>query len=268
LSWSETVVALQELPCTADVVAFDEVDSTNSEAMSLGLQGAPSGTIVVANRQRRGRGRLGRTWYSMDGDHISMSVLWRLPWQALQAPQVTLDAAVSVARCIEEWRPLRPTLKWPNDVLIAGRKCAGLLGEMRANRTALDFVVIGIGLNVDPVPDNAPEGLASIATSMSDGLGHRVDRKDVYVSLVQNLALGYDRLIDRDTFDRDGWHRYAATLGHRVTVMSPGTKPFHGTATTLTEMGSLLVRLDNGEQREVIAGDVLVQTGGDDVIGR
>ncbi len=267
MSWEDTVAQIERLNVVPKLIGLDSTESTNTVAMSMAQQGAPSGTVVLAQQQHRGRGRMGREWSALPGEHIYLSVVWRPPWPAERASQLTLDAAVSVARCVERWIDGRPRLKWPNDVLIDGRKCAGLLGEMRASSSALDFVVMGIGLNVDAVAHALPESLSSIATAIGDHSKAAVRRQDVACSLVSELHTGYNALLKRGRFDREGWCSYAETLGEEVRVTLPGGSSFVAIAETLSETGTLVVRKSDGALLDVVAGDVVVQRGGTHAAG-
>jgi len=268
LNWQATAAEVEQLPFVPRVEWRDEVPSTNTIAMRLAEDGAPSGTLVVARQQSNGRGRMGRHWCSLPGEHIYLSVVWRPPWPPERASQITLDAAVAVARCVDRWIDGRPALKWPNDVLIHGQKCAGLLGEMRATSGRLDFVVIGIGLNVDAVEEVVPPELADIATAIGDHSTEATNRTNVLVSLITDLHLGHQALVKRGAFDREGWCSFAETLGQEVRVTLPGSETFTAIAETLSDVGTLVVRKNDGTLCEIVAGDVVVQRGGSNAAGR
>lgn len=236
----------------------DQVDSTNRIAMELGNQGAPHGSLVVARTQNAGKGRAGRQWYSPPGQ-LYLSLIWRLPWSAERAPQVTLDVAVSVARAVEKQLGFAPVLRWPNDVLIQGKKCCGILTELQTRGSHVDFLVVGIGLNVLPFSGDLPPDLAKIAVSLSEHSKAPVDLVEFATLLIRELSAGYNDMLVRGGFDRHSWRNYAETIGAPVTVSPPGEVQFIGTAVDIDEQGLLVVETSDGRTQRVIAGDVRVR---------
>ena len=237
---------------------YDQVDSTNRIAMELGNQGSPHGSLVVARTQDAGKGRAGRQWYSPPGQ-LYLSLIWRLPWSAERAPQVTLDVAVSVARAVEKQLGFAPVLRWPNDVLIQGKKCCGILTELRTRGSQVDFLVVGIGLNVLPFSSDLPSELGNIAVSLSEHSKGPVDLLEFGTLLLHELSVGYSEMLVRGGFDRQAWRHYAETIGAPVTVSPPGEAQFTATAVDIDEQGLLVVETSDGRIHRVIAGDVRVR---------
>lgn len=265
MSWDTVVQALRASPFVSDLHAYDEVDSTNDTASALLRDGAPDGTVVIADAQSAGKGRAGRRWYSPRGAGVWLSVIRRLPWGPERAAQVTLDVAVAVARAIESSVGLAPRLKWPNDLLLGGRKCAGILTELRLGHgAAVEGVIIGVGLDVAPLTD-PPVELRSVAISLSEACGRPVSRALVARSLVDSLGRGYDAMLQRGAFDRNGWLERTDLLGRRVTVRPPGGALFSATAVTLRTDGALVVERPDGALESVICGDVEVVRAGEDL---
>jgi len=243
------------------VVGFDSTGSTNTEAMRLAADGAAHGTLVVADAQTAGRGRVGRSWYSPAGHHVYLSVIWRFDWPAARAPLVTLQAAVAVASAIEAVCGVRPGLKWPNDVLFsdeqgAFRKCAGILTELRAAGDSVDAIVVGVGVDVGPM-DEAPDDIRAIATSLSEVASKPVDRTVLLTRLADELDRAAAACRTSGTFDRAAWMRFDATLGRSVRVEAPGDAAWTGVAVDLDPMGMLIVERDGGTRDTVTAGDVI-----------
>ncbi|MDX8392088.1 MAG: biotin--[acetyl-CoA-carboxylase] ligase, partial [Mariprofundaceae bacterium] len=243
-------------------MVVDEVDSTNSALMRLiekntdGNRGdeAPDGLVMLAERQTRGRGRLQRHWHSLDGHALSMSILLRPPLSPLEVPQLSLLAAVAVHRAL---LPLLPgvRIKWPNDILCAGRKIAGILTEMRAEPGQVQAVVIGIGLNVRPPDGGWPQALAAIAGDLTTLSGQAQQRMDVALAVLRELDAVYRDYLHNgfSAIREDWWHAHAAS-GKAVRVHD-GSGYIDGIAEALDTDGALLLRTSSGLQR-IIAGDL------------
>jgi len=257
----EAVIPLLETRAMGHPLRFlPECASTNTLAFSDALEGAPHGHTVVADTQREGRGRKGRAWHSPPGEGIYVSVVLRpqLPPQA--APPLTLVSAVAVAETLEqslelELTPeLAPRLKWPNDVLLGGRKVCGILLEMNAELDRVAFVVCGIGLNVNT--ESFPDDLVWPATSLRRELGRAVSRPTLLVALLANLEQWTERYV-ADGFEpvRQAWLSRAAHLGQEVRIEGPDGEQ-SGTVESLDEDGALLLRSADGRQSRILAGDV------------
>lgn len=240
------------------VYAYETLDSTNTRAAQLAADGVPHGTVVIADEQTAGRGRAGRSWYSPPSANLHMSLIWRLRWPAARVPQVTLDVAVSIARFLELVCGQRPGLKWPNDVLYGGRKCCGVLTELRLSGSSVDAVIVGIGLDVAPLPEDAPADIQAIATSITEVAGRPLDRAAVAEGLLLYLESGYRRMVEHDGFDRAGWLEYSATLGRPVRVSAPDGSDFEAHAVDVTQNGLLVVERAGGRRESVVAGDVIL----------
>lgn len=240
------------------IVTFRETESTNESAFRMAEEGAPEGMVVFAEAQSRGKGRLGRRWESPPGVNLYCSVVLRPPLLPVQAVQLTFLSAVAVARAIERTTPLRPTIKWPNDVLIDGRKVAGLLNEMSAETDTVNFVILGIGVNVNMERHQFPADLRQPATSLLLAGGEAVDR----IAFARRLLAEVDELYT--AFRRDGygavrqeWLARCAMIDRRVRVTMSGGS-MEGVVTGIDEYGALLLRADRGGVERVLAGDVQV----------
>jgi BirA family biotin operon repressor/biotin-[acetyl-CoA-carboxylase] ligase len=241
-----------------------ETTSTNSEAMALALQGATDGTVVVAESQTAGKGRLGRRWYSPPGENLYCSVIMRnVPADDLSGwlSSVPLLSAVAVAKAVQTVSGLKPSLKWPNDILVGDRKLGGLLCESSLSGRSKTFVVVGIGLNVNSRRESFPEDIREIATSIVTETGRLCDRASLLATLLSELELYSEALLTRppETF-LIGYARLCSTLGRRVRVNMAGGETVEGLADSIAPDGSLrIVREDaaGGGTVEVRAGDVI-----------
>ncbi len=234
---------------------FDTTGSTMDEAFRFALDGAPEGTVVIAESQSKGRGRLGRNWSSPKGKGIYFSLILRPGLPPAQASMLTLLAAVALCEAVEAVVPaVVPRIKWPNDILVAGKKLCGILTELRAETDRVQFVVVGIGINVN---NTAPQLLPE-ATSLKAATGMSCPR----VLLLQAVLAAFEKRYA--AFLRLGpaevlaeWKARSATLGCRVRFVERGIS-FVGIAEALADDGGLMVRLSDGTVIKRIAGDVLL----------
>jgi BirA family biotin operon repressor/biotin-[acetyl-CoA-carboxylase] ligase len=239
-----------------EVAFFTETDSTNLRARESGEAGAAEGTVVIADRQTAGKGRMGRRWESPPGVNLYTSVLLRPPVLPSDAPQLTFLSAVAVARAVEETSGLAPTVKWPNDVLLAGKKVAGLLNEMDAETEGIHYVILGIGVNLNMRADQFPAELRYPATSLALETGRAVSRAAFARSLYRHLDALYDLYL-RQGFApiRAAWEELCDLVGREVEV-DQTRRMLRGRVAGLAADGALLVRLEDGSVERVLAGDV------------
>ncbi|WP_277058502.1 biotin--[acetyl-CoA-carboxylase] ligase [Trichlorobacter lovleyi] len=240
------------------LVCCSETASTNSDAFRLAEEGAEEGTVVLADRQLAGKGRLGRRWESPAGVNLYCSVVLRPELPPYEAPQLTFLSAVAVARAIHTSTGLQPVIKWPNDLLLNGRKVAGLLNEMNAETDRVGFVILGIGVNLNMREDQFPPDLRSPATSLLLETGSAVVRQAFAVNLLRELEREYLRF-KQNGFGpvREDWTRYCNAFGREVRVeMGPHTLqgPFAG----IDHDGALLMTLPDGRIERILSGDVTV----------
>lgn len=231
-----------------------QLDSTNDALTALARQAAPHGTVVVADEQRRGRGRQGRSWASPPGENLYFSLLLRPEWPPGAVPPISLAAAVGVAHGLARFFDRPPTVKWPNDLLCDGRKLCGILVEMAAELDRVIHVVVGVGINVNQ--RRFPGELEPIATSLARELGRTVSRPAVLAAVLAGLESWLDALLAGAT-ERvlDEWTQLADWLGQRVTVLS-ANQQLRGIALGIDRDGALRLRDDRGEEHRVLAGDV------------
>ncbi len=239
---------------------FSTIDSTNVYAARLAREGASAGTVVIADEQTGGKGRLGRSWISPPGVNLYLSLILRPPVTTAVAPQLNLLAAVAVADAILEVSSLTPSIKWPNDVLVDGKKVCGILAEMQTGAGVLQSVVLGIGVNVNAPLSAFPPELHDKASSLFLVGGCMLDRAAFTAALLTHLEKFYVLWLEQGFLAiRPAWERHAAALiGRDITVAAPeGT--IAGVVLGLDSDGALLLQERNdGMPRRVLAGDVTV----------
>jgi BirA family biotin operon repressor/biotin-[acetyl-CoA-carboxylase] ligase len=236
----------------------DEMPSTNTRALELAQQNAPEGTVVVAESQTGGKGRLGRSWTSPRGN-LCFSVVLRPDLPTHKAPLVTLLGAVAVVSALRA-AGIPAGIKWPNDILVAGRKVSGLLTELSAEPDRVRHIVLGIGVNVNLDPALLPEEVRDRSTSVAAATGGTVDRTRLLAELLAQLDHWYGRFQADPQTVLGAWRDLNVTLGRRVAVSGPGEQ-LEGVARDIDNEGRLLVRLDGGGLRAVAAGDVTIRKG-------
>jgi BirA family transcriptional regulator, biotin operon repressor / biotin---[acetyl-CoA-carboxylase] ligase len=232
----------------------ETLGSTNDLAKELGSKGAPEGTVVVAETQTRGRGRLGRDWNSPPGAGLYVSLLLRPALPPEELPQITLTAAVAVAKAVVAVTGLTPGIKWPNDLLWDGKKLGGILTEMETESDCIRHLVVGVGVNVNN-RDFPPE-LEATATSLTLAGGVAVSRLRLLRAYLEEFDALYGRFLNRE-FDAilSQWKEYAVTLGRVVTVRQ-GLKEISGLAVAVAPDGALLIETRPGEVVRVTSGEI------------
>jgi len=234
---------------------FFKIDSTNRVAMELGYAGEPEGTLVLAEEQTAGRGRAGRSWHSERGTGLYFTLLLRPRLAPVQAPLLTMLSGLSAHAAIQGLTGLTPELKWPNDLLLNGKKVGGILTEMHAEPSVVRFVIVGVGINVNQ--EKFPPELASIATSLRKESGKMNYRLELLVRLLTQFESDYNRFLrEGPSFVVDRFERVSNFVkGRRVRVES-GAESYVGTTAGLSPEGLLLILRENGPVLTVIAGDV------------
>jgi BirA family transcriptional regulator, biotin operon repressor / biotin---[acetyl-CoA-carboxylase] ligase len=244
------------------LTVLEEVGSTNDVAMAAGHAGHVEGMAILADRQVRGRGRSGRTWASLSGLGVYTSILLRPTVPPQQALLLTLLAGLATADAIRAVCTLEARLKWPNDVLLDGRKVAGILTEMTTVGQTVSHVVVGIGINVHHRLTDFPDDVRMTATSIGASAGRRVERAEVAAALYHALDRWYAAFCagERDRILTEARAR-TATLGRGVTVVA-GPDRWRGRALDLDVDGALLVQDHAGTVHRVLAADVSIREEG------
>jgi len=248
------------------IVYINEVDSTNFYARKIASEGAQDGTVVIADAQTAGRGRLGRSWSSMAGKGIWMSLVLRPQISPQDIQIITLGASVAVVKAIYEATGIKTGIKWPNDIVHQGKKLCGILTEMNSEVEMVNFLILGIGINVNHTASDFPEEIRHVATSLvlcSDERDKKdvklFTRSDIIKKLLYELEQIYNKIKKGAVKDIiDDWKQYSATLGKKVRVMYKN-ETYTGTALDIREDGRLVVQCDDGYTRDVYSGEVSVR---------
>lgn len=238
------------------IIFSREVDSTNEWAKRLATYKAQEGTVVIAETQTRGRGRLDREWISPVGG-LWFSIVLRPKLRPTEAVKLTFMAGLAVAEVLSETFDLKVETKWPNDVLVKGRKICGILTEMNTTGENVNFVVLGVGVNANfNVKEAFPKQLRNAATSLEDELNRKVKLEDLFGSLLKKLETLYERFTKKGlSAILEKWKNYAYFLGRQVEVAS-STGKLRGLALDIDEEGALLLELEDGTVERVLVGDV------------
>lgn len=245
---------------------FDNLTSTSEKAHELAMNGAPDGTAVIAESQTSGRGRRGRVWFSPSGGNIYTSIILRPAISPEEAPRLTLVAAVALAETISDSLKScgrhSPGIKWPNDILINKKKCAGILTEMKAGGEGINFVIIGIGVNVNMALPDIPDELEPIATSLSIEANDTLSRELILQSLYSKIENWYKRYLSEGFLPvKERWEYLSAIKGESVRAASSvkGVISYEdGVALGLNNEGELLIKKNDGTIEAVRAGDITI----------
>jgi len=235
---------------------FHSIDSTNSMAYQLALQGAEEGEVVIAESQVKGRGRLGRRWFSPPFLNLYLSVILRPKIPPHQASLITLMAAVATTDAIQKYTGLLPLIKWPNDILLRDRKVAGLLNEIHSEMDRIHFLILGIGVNLNMDGKMFPKEIRGVATSVKREMGQTISRKAFLQSLLGELEEWYAIFLkEGGAAILEAWRDRAKIKGKRVKVTSLG-ETLSGVAVDVDSDGALILKTEDGERKRVVAGDV------------
>jgi BirA family biotin operon repressor/biotin-[acetyl-CoA-carboxylase] ligase len=237
----------------------DSVNSTNELAKAEANKGCADGFMAIAEEQVSGKGRLARGWFSPHGHGCWVSVVLRPPFMPEEAPKCTLMAAIAVVKAVNKYKGVHASIKWPNDVLLNGKKMVGILTEMNAEFGKINYIVIGTGINVNVPKKLIPEDLKDLAISIADAAEEPVRRIDVLADYLKNLEDLYETVLKKG-FEPifAEWRKYNNTLGQEVKVISLGDV-YYGKAIDIDPSGLLIVQKKDGTIEKVIAGDVSIR---------
>jgi len=235
---------------------FQAVDSTNSKAYELALDGAGEGEAVIAESQEKGRGRLERHWFSPPFLNLYLSVILRPKIPPSQTSLITLMAAVPTAETIKKYSGLDPLIKWPNDILLKDRKVAGLLNEIHSEMDRIHFVILGIGVNLNMDGKMFPKEIRTLATSLKEETGRKISRKDFVQTLLYELEEWYSIFLKEGSETiLKAWRERAQIKGRPVKVTSFG-ETLTGVAIDVDSDGALILETADGKRKRVVAGDI------------
>lgn len=244
-------------PWRSQIQWFDETDSTNTQLKQLAAQGAPHGTVLIADRQTAGRGRLGRSFQSPAGMGIYMSVLLRPQSPADQLMHLTCATAVAACDAIEKSIQLRPVIKWTNDLVWDKKKLGGILTEL-ISISGQTCVIIGIGINCCQNAGDFPEELQDMACSLAMISGKEIDRAAVAAQIIEALSDMDAKLLSGKNTIMDIYRRDCITVGKEICLLRSG-EVLHGHADNICDNGALLVTFSDGHTETVNSGEVSVR---------
>lgn len=243
-----------------DIHYVEQCDSTQIIAHELAQNGAVDGTVVIAESQAKGKGRMSRPWESTKGKGIWMTVIIKPDVPPHQAPQFTLVAAVSIVNAIKSLcKNFTPIIKWPNDILINGRKCTGILTEMIAEVDRVQALLIGIGINVNQERSDFPDELQSIATSLSIEEGAPLNRAQLAAAILHYLEQYCDQYVAEGFAPiKKLWEEASGTIGKQIKATTL-TETIEGKAIGITEEGVLEVQVSNGQIKKIYSADIEIK---------
>ncbi len=248
---------LSARPRPPQLVCLETVDSTNSEAERLLAGGADVPLVILASQQTAGRGRRGRVWHSPAAGNLYSTFVFRPKLEPARLHDFTLWMGLNICELVANFARLEPGLKWPNDLLVNGRKAGGMLTEARIDADQIRDLVFGLGLNLNGRAANLPRDLQKTAISLADATGAPLDLNRFAAALIGRVLSTYDQFLEGGYHDKfaDLWKRFDVLRGRPVSV-TQGTRTVAGTATGIDNEGSLIVRLDSGRTERFRAGEV------------
>lgn len=245
----------ESCPWRDSVLYFESTDSTNTQAKLLAAQGAAHGTVLIAEHQTGGRGRLGRSFSSPSGMGVYLSVILRPNCPPEHLMRLTCAVAVSMCNVVEQITHIRPGIKWTNDLVYHGKKLAGILTELGwGNHGVVDYAVVGIGVNCCQLPCDFPHDIRAMASSLTMINSQEIDRNHVAAAMIE--ALWHMELTDNFM---EQYRANCITLGQDVSLLSADGSVRHAHAISVDEQGALIVRFPDGSVETVSSGEVSVR---------
>lgn len=259
LSFEELSENLHTKYLGKNLMYFQTIDSTNNKAKELAANGYPNGTIIISEEQTLGRGRLGRNFISPKHKGIWLSVILRPDIDPMNVPKVTQVGAAALIRTLKEL-DIKAYVKWPNDIILNNKKICGILTEMSGELNKVNYVVMGIGINVNIDAEDFPEELRTTATSISYELGRYIKRKELVSSLLNNFEILYDEFEKKESIDTSVriCRENSILIGKEVRIINRGKESI-GKAIDLSDEGELLVEFDDGKVEKIISGEVSIR---------
>jgi BirA family transcriptional regulator, biotin operon repressor / biotin---[acetyl-CoA-carboxylase] ligase len=241
------------------ILHLESIDSTNRLLRELALKGGPEGTLVLAEEQTAGRGRRGRIWTSPAGSNLLFSILLRPSMDPEKVFTLTMALALAIVHALRRVTGLSALIKWPNDLYVRGNKLAGILTEFGMKDKILDYVVLGMGMNVNWHPPGE-QGIRHSATSLLAETGRRFSRNELLLEILRDLEGSYERVLKGEIEALYGqWNELSLILGRQVTIESD-TEVIEGKAQRIDEQGALILEEAGGSERRVLCGDVSLST--------
>lgn len=243
-----------------EIIFLESVDSTNNYAKKIGEEEFQEGTLIIAEEQTAGRGRLGREWISPKSKGIWMTIMLKPDIKPEQATQITLIAAFAVVKAIKKICNIDVMIKWPNDVVIKGKKLCGILTEMGAEIDRINYLIVGIGINANTDKMDFVNSGLDIATSLKIQKGESIDRKLLISDVIKNFEELYIDFIEKGSIEHiiKDYKKVSATLGKEIKILTKGEERL-GVALDINNYGHLIVKMDDGKIKEISSGEVSVR---------
>lgn len=251
-----SAISKESLKIGRDLIFYDNLSSTNTAAVELAQKGYPEGTVIIADEQTSGKGRLGRTWISPKGKNLHMSIILQPSISPREATILTLMSAVSCCIALRKLLSIPISIKWPNDLMVNDKKIGGILTEINADIDKIAYAVIGIGININLDIENLPEDVMAIATSIKNETGEQFSRTAVVIEVLREIQKWYDILLRKGKKDiLSYWRDLSSTIKREVKVTMEN-KVFMGVAEGIDEEGLLILKLPDNSLMKVNAGDI------------
>jgi BirA family biotin operon repressor/biotin-[acetyl-CoA-carboxylase] ligase len=250
------LVFSQDLEIIKEIIVYEEVDSTNTVGYELLKKGFPSGTVIIADKQTKGKGRLGRKWISPPGKNLYMSFALKPNVPPKYATLITLTTAIACITAIRRYTEVPVLTKWPNDLLLDSKKVGGILTEMKIEEEKIKAAVVGIGININMTEKDIPEEIKEIATSLKIFKREEFPRPILAVEIIKEFDKWFQLLEkkDRKTII-DRWMSLSDTLGREVKIVL-SDRELTALAEAIDEEGMLIVKLEDGTYKKISVGDV------------
>ena len=234
---------------------YESIDSTNAAAKGLALKGAPEGTVVVAEHQTKGKGRLKRSWLSLPGENILFSVIFYPQISTDRVFRLTMLASIAAVKAVRRICKVDAKIKWPNDLYVNEKKVCGVLTEFSADFDSVHYTVVGIGLNVNFEISKNSE-IENIATSLMEECGEKISRLSVFTALLEELDLLYKSFVKTggEGLEKE-WSKDSMVVGRKIKIISGKDTKF-GIAKGINKSGHLILLNDNGQEEEIVCGDL------------
>ncbi|AKL97103.1 biotin--acetyl-CoA-carboxylase ligase BirA [Clostridium aceticum] len=241
-----------------EILCFDSIDSTNNYCKKI-AKDAVHGTVVISEEQTVGRGRLGRNWSSPKGEGIWMSIVLKPSIPPTEGMKMTQIAAASVCKAIREITDVEAYIKWPNDIVVGGKKVCGILTEMAGELHKIDYLIVGMGINVNN--QEFPEEFQGIATSLTIQKGKKIDRKTLILCILKTFEELYQHYICQGTLEKtlEIIRLYSAVLGKTIRIIK-GEEEIKGKVLEINDEGLLKVQLEDGRQEMLISGEISIRS--------
>ena len=253
--------ALKQSMFSGKLMFYDRVESTNDLAKAMALEGAENGTVIIAEEQTSGRGRMGRKWLSPPSSNLLFSLLLRPDLYTEKVFTLTMLLALSTVEAVETQTGVNAMIKWPNDIYVQDRKLAGILTEFSVTGNRLNHVILGIGINVNWDPEEATDShMLYPATSLMREAGHTVSREFLLINILSAYETHYmDVSRNGPARVQELWNKRSMLTGRNVSVEISNNEVINGTAIGIDEKGALLVSDINGQTHTILNGDVHIK---------